>query len=86
MVVPTYNLFRSRYRFDDKISDKKKREGTHLAMCMMKSNIVIVRTYLEMSLHSPDMDRDADLATLRNQQNRHYTLYDIFQRSDAQSV
>ena len=36
---------------------KKKREGNHLAMCMMKSNSVIVRTYLEMSLHSSDMDR-----------------------------
>ena len=40
--------------------------SNHLAICMMKSNIVIhvVRsrpTYLEMSLHSSDMDRDAEL-------------------------
>ena len=40
-------------------------------------------TYLEMSLHSSYMDRDAELATLRNPPNRHC---DIFQRSDAQSV
>ena len=55
---------------------------------MMKSNIVIhvVRsrpTYLEMSLHSSDMDRDAELAALRNPPNRHW---DICQQSDAQSV
>ena len=62
--------------------------SNHLAICMMKSNNVIhvVRsrpTYLEMSLHSSDMDRDAELATLRNPPNRHC---DIFQQSDAQSV
>ena len=56
----------------------------HLAICMMKSNIVIVgHTYLEMSLHSSDhsyflwseMDRDAELATLRNPPNRHCDVF-----------
>ena len=55
-----------------------------LAICTMKSNIVIVRrAYLEMSLHSSDLDRDAELAILRNPPDRHC---DVFQRSDAQSV
>ena len=61
-------------------------KSNHLAICMMKSNIVIVRSrpkYLEMSLHSSDMDRDAELATLCNPPNRHC---DICQQSDAQSV
>ena len=72
-----YHLLRSRYRFDDNISDKKSPPSDLYDEIQYCNS-----TYLEMSLHSSDMDRDAELATLRNPPNRHC---DIFQRSGAQS-
>ena len=42
-----------------------------LAVSIMKSNSVIVRTYTWKNIHSFDMDWDAELATLRNPPNQH---------------
>ena len=71
-------LYQCMYRFVDNISDKKS------PLSDLDDEIkYYYNTYLEISLHSSDMDWDVELATLRNPSNLHC---DILQWSDAQSV